>query len=140
MRCAARTGNNDAKSALVCLAGVLGDILGRPVRAHYARFKIDSEFLKRLAGLLHHRPVRIAAHQDSNFHVSERDFKMFSSSSLLFSRKDSSASRGTASGDAMRKVARENGNGIMNASQLLTVILCATSTETGMLGDCVRCT
>src|SRR5439155_110875 len=137
MRRAARAGDDHTQAAGVSTSSVVGYFVGCAVRTQHARLRRDAEFLKRIRRGLHRRPIGIAAHENANqgfAHDSDRDFKIFSSSSLLFSRTDSPASRGTTSGAAMRNVARENGSGIMNASQLLTVILCATSYETGMIG------
>ena len=66
MRRAARAGDDDFQSA----RDGAGDIFLQPVRVTVRGddfgFAGDAEFRQRIGGGLHHRPVRIAAHQNAD--------------------------------------------------------------------------
>ena len=66
MRGLAGGGDDGAEAVLARVHGELSSLLRRAVRAHYADLNAYAKLLELPDGLLHDRPIAVAAHDDGN--------------------------------------------------------------------------
>jgi hypothetical protein len=66
VRCAPGTGHDDAQPALGGGAAVVEHLHGHAVRGDHIDLVRHVELVERQRGGLHHRPVRVAAHDDTD--------------------------------------------------------------------------
>ena len=64
MGCAAGAGDHHLEAVLARVAGEVVEAVGRAVRGDDQRFMADLEVFQRFGGMLHDRPVGLAAHDD----------------------------------------------------------------------------
>ena len=70
MRRTARTGDDRANTALVRFFGVVKHVVGHAVCGDDFGLKRHAELFEHFGGLLHDRPVGVAAHEDADHHGS----------------------------------------------------------------------
>ena len=64
--CAAGTGDNGLDAARACSFGIFKHQIGSAVGGNHAGFESHAELLQKSGGVLHNRPVAVAAHNDAD--------------------------------------------------------------------------